>query len=252
MLLVAVMAMGCAHTHETTVAEREESLKSTYRLSDEHLARCRTEVEQLDAVQVHYDATKSVAARAELEKCEARVDEAVRAALQLSSAHIGVDEQPPPAPVPPAPPPPPKTKAEIRRDQAAEKKARAELDRQEREAVKAAKLVGRRKQYAISVGAEQLSAEYQENELGADERYDGKWVAVTGTIFDVGKTWLGGAYLRLHGAGFSTVQCFLGDRVQREVGSFHAGQRVAVRGKVTQFSLGIVGISECAVERYWQ
>lgn len=79
----------------------------------------------------------------------------------------------------------------------------------------------------IEVTAKQLFADYDANEISADEKYKGKPVRVTGTISSIGKDVLGDPYVQFAaGNAVFGVQCMFGDG--SALASLKKGQELTV------------------------
>jgi tRNA_anti-like len=57
----------------------------------------------------------------------------------------------------------------------------------------------------VSATAKAIAADYEQNEIAADERFKGRRIRITGTIHDIGKDILDAPYLSL-GSGSTEVQ----------------------------------------------
>lgn len=99
-----------------------------------------------------------------------------------------------------------------------------EKRRETRQAVSAAEPVA-------DLTAAQLLAEYDENSVAADRKYEGKVVRVSGVLQNIGEDLLGKLYITLDtGNPISSVQCFLDDAYVDQVAELKKGQGVAVKG----------------------
>jgi hypothetical protein len=86
----------------------------------------------------------------------------------------------------------------------------------------------------IQITALNLIAEYEANEIAADQKYEGTILDITGTIDDFGEDILGTKYLTFSdGSDFSitNVQCFFSDNHVSQLANLQKGQRITVRGK---------------------
>ena len=84
----------------------------------------------------------------------------------------------------------------------------------------------------LKIGAEQLRAEYEENEVAADEKYEDKILYVNGVIDDIGKDILDTPYITLNdGTTFNSVQCMFKKADEPILAGLKKGQEITVRGK---------------------
>lgn len=102
----------------------------------------------------------------------------------------------------------------------------------------------------ITVNATVLSAEYQENEIAADEKYKGKILLVSGTIDDIGKDLMDSIYVSLSDGeefSFSGVQCFFSDSQTSVAAKLKKGQTITIKGKCDGL-MGNVLLNGCTVQ----
>lgn len=100
---------------------------------------------------------------------------------------------------------------------------------------------------SLRISANELYGEYDRNEVAADTKYEGKVIAVTGVIQDIGKDVLDDVYIVIGGAGFlDGVQCTFMDSQASVVGDLSKGQSVTVKG-VVDGKLGNVLINKCSL-----
>jgi len=86
---------------------------------------------------------------------------------------------------------------------------------------------------SFTVSANKLSKEYNDNEVAADRKYDGKIVIVSGEIHSIGKDITDDAYIVIGGSGFlDGVQCFFTVSEQASIFRLSKGQHVKVKGEV--------------------
>lgn len=96
---------------------------------------------------------------------------------------------------------------------------------------------------AIDVTAKQLFADYDANELGADEKYKGKTLRISGTVSSIGKDITGTAYVQFAiGDPVYGVQCMFNDA--SGLSSLKKGQQLVVRCKEPG-KMGNVVLSDC-------
>lgn len=100
---------------------------------------------------------------------------------------------------------------------------------------------------AIKVDAKKLNADYEANEVSADQQYKGKIVEVSGTIKDIGKDILDDPYVSLEsGNVIFTVQCMFDKSDSNQLASLSKAQKINLRGKVSG-KLGNVIIKDCQI-----
>jgi hypothetical protein len=100
----------------------------------------------------------------------------------------------------------------------------------------------------ITVTALALATAYDENEVAADDRYNGKVVLVTGTVESI-DTVLGSTSVTLKGKEMSivSVQCFVDDSQKSAVARLRKGGSATVQGTVDGKSLN-VELKDCVVK----
>ena len=91
----------------------------------------------------------------------------------------------------------------------------------------------------IEVSARKLYADYQANEIAADETYKGKILQVSGTIRDIGNDLLDNAYITIAGDQyFGDVQCFIADK--SVVAKLRKGARITVKGECDGLLMNVI------------
>lgn len=101
---------------------------------------------------------------------------------------------------------------------------------------------------SYTLSANELYNEYNNNEVAADSKYEGKVVIVTGTIQDIGKDIMDDAYIVIGGSGFlDGVQCTFTKGEQSSVARLSKGQQVRVKGEVAG-KMGNVLINKCSLQ----
>jgi len=94
-------------------------------------------------------------------------------------------------------------------------------------------------------------AEFDRNQLAAEEKYENKHIRFTGEIKNISQDIVGKFFLSMQpiGAGEyyfgTTIQCYFNDR--SSLTSLENGQRVTLQGKVTSQTLGSVLVENCSV-----
>jgi hypothetical protein len=81
----------------------------------------------------------------------------------------------------------------------------------------------------VDVSARKLFADYDANEVSADDKYKGKVLRVSGTIGTIGKDITDTPYVEFSGDGVMGVQCMFDDT--GVLGSLKKGQKLTVRCK---------------------
>jgi len=101
---------------------------------------------------------------------------------------------------------------------------------------------------SYTVSADELSSEYNSNEVAADAKYKGKIVIVSGTIQDIGKDFMDDAYIVIGGSGFlDGVQCSFTKGEQSSVARLSKGQEVTVKGEVAG-KMGNVQVNKASLQ----
>lgn len=101
---------------------------------------------------------------------------------------------------------------------------------------------------AYTVSANALYNEYEDNEVAASDKYDGKVIIVTGTIQDIGKDIVDQAYVILGGTGaLNGVQCMFIESQNTSIANLSKGQHVRVKGEVSG-KMGNIIMRNCAIE----
>jgi len=100
----------------------------------------------------------------------------------------------------------------------------------------------------ISVTALALASAYDENEVAADEKYNGKVLIVSGTVESI-DTVLGSTSVTLKGKEMSIVgvQCFVDDSQKSAVARLKKGGQATVQGTCDGKSLN-VELKDCAIK----
>ena len=90
---------------------------------------------------------------------------------------------------------------------------------------------------------------YKGNELGADNRYKGQWIQVTGSVTSIKKDILDNPYITL-GTGkrfeLPQVQCFLRSSDTAAASRISQGQNLTVKGRVEGL-MGNVLVKDCSI-----
>lgn len=97
----------------------------------------------------------------------------------------------------------------------------------------------------ISVTATKLAADYDANEVAADEQYKNKLVQVSGTIKDIGKDILDTPYVALYtGNLITSVQCMFDKADSSKLVNLAKNQKITLTGRVSG-KLGNVLVKDC-------
>lgn len=114
----------------------------------------------------------------------------------------------------------------------------------------------------IEVSATQFFSEFEENEIGADYKYDGKILIVTGEIYAIDKTdFLGSVTLRITLVGktiFSSfvnysdspgIYCYFPNSEKEKIAQLKVGNRVSIKGKYNGTTFDIPELNNCVIYR---
>jgi hypothetical protein len=103
----------------------------------------------------------------------------------------------------------------------------------------------------IRLGAGDLIAAYETNEIAADQRYKHRTLLVTGTISRIGKDILNQMYVSLQSSedddGFVKVQCFFDQSAASTLAALRPGQQVCVRGRCDG-KFGMILLKQCSLK----
>ncbi len=106
-------------------------------------------------------------------------------------------------------------------------------------------------QTATTVVATDFIAEFDKNQLAAEEKYKGKLIEFTAKIKNISEDITGTPFLSLEPETAeeyyfgTTIQCFFKEK--SELTSLENGQVVTLRGTADTQSLGIIGVKSCQV-----
>ncbi len=103
--------------------------------------------------------------------------------------------------------------------------------------------------YEYEVTADNLIAEYDANEISADEKYKGKYVKVTGVVNSIGKDILDNAYITIGESDetFSWVQAYFKDNTEiSKAAKLSAGDKVTLIGRVTGGTFSVT-MKDCVI-----
>jgi hypothetical protein len=101
---------------------------------------------------------------------------------------------------------------------------------------------------SIKINAKDLYKAYENNEIAAGQKYQGKIVEVQGTISTIGKDIMGSPYVGLKTSNvIGLIQCLTADSENSRVAELNKGQSVTVVGKVIGFTFGMLEIDNCVI-----
>lgn len=98
---------------------------------------------------------------------------------------------------------------------------------------------------AIKVSAEDLYQEYQDNSVAADQKYDGKQVEVTGSIYDFGTDIMDRPYITF---GFLETQAIFRKSYSSQLAELEKGQEITVQCKVSGAPLDYPILDNCQIK----
>ncbi len=100
----------------------------------------------------------------------------------------------------------------------------------------------------IKISPEDLYSAYKNNEISANEKYEGKLVELTGVVNSIGTDILNDVYITFDiGEYLSGVQCYFEGDDAKKVGSLSKGQTVTIIGTCDGFSLTSVLVKDCKI-----
>lgn len=99
----------------------------------------------------------------------------------------------------------------------------------------------------IEISAEQLFLDYEENEISADKKYEGKKLKITGKINNIGKDILDDIYITLDtGHVIISVQCYFAAGEEDKVADLKTGEMITLIGKCDGKTLNII-LKQCEI-----
>ena len=103
--------------------------------------------------------------------------------------------------------------------------------------------------WEIEISASDLYAVYKANEVSADNQYKGKFIAVGGTIDNIGKDIFDNPYVSLKtGEYLQSVNCYFSDKNNNMIAQLSKGSRIVIVGKCDGFSILNVIMKNCEIE----
>ena len=100
--------------------------------------------------------------------------------------------------------------------------------------------------YWRRIGIDHVYAEYKDNEIAADQKYEGRLIGVSGEVADIAKTF-GRLYIVLQaGALMSGVQAFFPDKEARHLARLHKGDEVELVCRGDRLAWNVI-LTDCRV-----
>jgi len=106
-------------------------------------------------------------------------------------------------------------------------------------------------EFVIKITARKLYAEYEENEIKADEKYKDTWLEVSGEIKDFGKDIFDNPYIIIKSGdehSLGGVQCNIFDSEKPKVSKLSKGQLVIIKGKNSGMEMMSVVLNDCIIK----
>jgi len=100
-------------------------------------------------------------------------------------------------------------------------------------------------QEAIKVSARDLADEFDENQVAAEDKWEGKLVEFSAEITNITDSGLSFANVASKEFSMAQISCRIKDKEQ--LMPLKNGQTVTVRGVVGTQTLGVIGVSNCEV-----
>lgn len=101
----------------------------------------------------------------------------------------------------------------------------------------------------FTIKAKEILKAYEENEVGADQKYKGKIVQISGVVDTVGKGMFDSSFVTV-GSGkpyeFRLIQCGIEKSEESVVANMKPKQKITIKGRVTGL-FGNIGIDDCVV-----
>jgi len=99
-----------------------------------------------------------------------------------------------------------------------------------------------------AIQAKDLYNEYDNNEIAADEKYEGEEILITGTIQEIGKDIFDDMYVSLKTDNIiGTVQCMLADGETNKAAKLSTGQSITMSGESPDYLINVI-LRECVIE----
>lgn len=104
-------------------------------------------------------------------------------------------------------------------------------------------------QPAIEVTAKQLFADYEANEIAADQKYKDKVVIVTGTVNDISKDIADDIYVTVKGDEMmGDIQCYFSKDHTNDAAQLKKEQKISIKGNCEGKSMLNVLLRGCTVQ----
>ena len=106
------------------------------------------------------------------------------------------------------------------------------------------------KDQVMQVNIRDILSAYENNEVGADNKYKGKRIQVTGQVDDIKKDLLDNLYVAL-GTGkdfeIPQIQAFFDDSMNNKLGQLNKGQQLTIVGKVNGLMMNVL-MEDCIIK----
>ena len=102
----------------------------------------------------------------------------------------------------------------------------------------------------MQVNVREILSAYKNNEVGADNKYKGKTIQVTGRIGDIKKDILDNLYVTLGtGAQFEIpqIQAFFDDSMNNQLGQLSKGRQLTIVGRVDGLMMNVL-LKDCIIK----
>ncbi len=99
--------------------------------------------------------------------------------------------------------------------------------------------------YDIAISASSLYQAYDENEVAADDKYQGKNLLISGTIKDIGLDFLDKPYITLRTGDYGVIQCYFEEK--SNVKNFRKGEKVQLIGVCSSKTLGNILVQNSSI-----
>ncbi|MCF8118803.1 MAG: hypothetical protein K9L83_01210 [Deltaproteobacteria bacterium] len=126
----------------------------------------------------------------------------------------------------------------------------ASLSTDTSEVAKADPSVKSKEDQVMEVNIRDILSAYENNEVGADNKYKGKKIQVTGKVGEIKKDVLDNLYVTLGtGAEYELpqIQAFFADSMNNELGNLQKGQSLTVVGTVDGLMMNVI-VNDCIIK----
>lgn len=101
----------------------------------------------------------------------------------------------------------------------------------------------------IDITPAELYNAYEENEVAADNLYDGKKLRITGVIESIGKDILDDVYITIDAGDYNEIQCYFENEKEIEkVAALKTGDEITLVGECSGISILNVIMRNCEIE----